>query len=356
MTGLYIHIPFCAKKCGYCDFYSINYNINTVEKYVEFLCKKINNLKTVFDTVYFGGGTPSIIGAKNLCKILSCIKYKENAEITVEVNPKSYKKGFFDEIFCGGFNRISIGMQSANDSELKLLTRNHRLKDVQDTLNSAKNAGFENISLDLMIGIENQTIKSLQKSLEFCIKNDVKHLSCYMLKIEENTPFYSKNLNLPSEDETAQMYLYLCEFLKENGFFHYEISNFAKKGYQSRHNLIYWELGDYLGLGPSAHSFIKGKRYCYPNDINYFLDNKEYIYLSDGGDTYDYIMLGLRLKKGIDLNKVKNEVNEEFFEKAEKYIKLGYAVLENNIFSLNEKGFLIQNTILSDLLEEIKWE
>ena len=356
MTGLYIHIPFCAKKCGYCDFYSINYNSDTVKNYVEFLIEKIKNINTVFDTVYFGGGTPSIIGAENLSRILSCVKYKDNAEITVEVNPKGYKKAFFDEIYNAGFNRISIGMQSADDDELKLLTRIHSAQDVKNTVSDAKEAGFENISLDLMIGIENQTLESLQKSLDFCLNLDIKHLSCYMLKIEENTPFYEQKLNLPDEDKTAEMYLYMCDYLNENGFEHYEISNFAKNGYESKHNLIYWQLGDYLGLGPSAHSFLNGKRYYYPNDISYFLGGNKYIYLSDGGDVYDYIMLGLRLKQGINTAKIKENVSKKFFEKAKKYADLGYANLNNGSFSLNETGFLIQNTILTDLLEEIIWE
>ncbi len=354
MKGLYIHIPFCVKKCDYCDFYSINYNKNIVENYVEFLCKKIKSINTVFDTVYFGGGTPSVIGSENLCKILSSVKYKNNAEITVEVNPKSYKQDFFKNIFKGGFNRVSIGMQSANNEELKLLTRNHNLKDVEITIESAKSAGFKNISVDLMIGIQRQTIDTLKNSLDFCINSNVTHLSCYMLKIEEGTPFYFSKPDLPDEDITAQMYLFLCEYLRKNGYNHYEISNFSKEGFESRHNLIYWQLGDYLGLGPSAHSLINCKRYYYPNDINYFIDGNDYIYSSKGGDIYDYIMLGLRLKKGIKLYKIENYVTDAFFEKAKKYADLGYAELTNERFFLNEKGFLIQNTVLCDLLEEIK--
>lgn len=353
MIGLYIHIPFCAVKCGYCDFYSLNYNRDTVEKYVEYLCEKIKSINTVFDTVYFGGGTPSIIGADNAVKILSCVKYKPTAEISIEINPKSYKNDFFEKIYKGGFNKISIGMQSADDVELKMLTRKHTVKDVENTVNSAKSAGFENISLDLMLGIQGQTLDSLKKSLDFAIDSSVTHLSCYMLQIEENTPFYNMNLSLPDEKSVTDMYLYMCEYLKKNGFNQYEISNFAKEGYQSKHNLLYWLLDEYIGLGPSAHSFIENKRYYYPNDINYFLSGNDRIYSSDGGDLYEYIMLGLRLSEGIDLNKTKGLVSEDFEKKLEKYIENGYAEKINRNFKLNEKGFLIQNTILTDLLEEI---
>lgn len=354
MKGLYIHIPFCAVKCGYCDFYSINYNSNTVEEYVENLCSRLNNTDEVFDTVYFGGGTPSIIGAENAVKILSCAKYKENAEISIEVNPRSYKKGFFEELVRGGFNRVSIGMQSADDGELKLLTRKHTVKDVENAVNSAISAGFKNISLDLMLGIQGQTIDSLKKSLDFAIGLNITHLSCYMLQIEENTPFYNMELSLPDEKSVTEMYLFLCDYLKKNGFNQYEISNFAKEGYQSRHNLLYWNLDEYIGLGPSAHSFWDNKRYYYPNDINYFLSGNNWIYSADSGDTYDYIMLGLRLSKGINLERIKDFVTPDFKKKAQKYVSLGYGLITDGFFKLNEKGFLIQNTILTDLLEEIK--
>lgn len=354
MLGLYIHIPFCAVKCGYCDFYSLNYNRNTVEEYVEYLCSKLKSIDRVFDTVYFGGGTPSIIGGDNLTKILSFVNHTENAEITVEVNPRSFEKDFFRKISKAGFNRVSIGMQSGDDEELKLLTRKHNCSDVKETVESAKKAGIDNISLDLMIGIQNQTPASLKKTLDFAIGLDVNHLSCYMLRIEENTPFSAMNLNLPNDDSVADMYLFLCKYLKENNFNQYEISNFAKDGFESKHNLLYWNLDEYIGLGPSAHSFVDNKRYYYSDDINLFLSGKESIYSQDGGDLYDYIMLGLRLNKGISLDYIKDGVYEEFGKKADKYIKLGYGTIENGRFKLNEKGFLIQNTILTDLLEEIK--
>ncbi len=348
MRGLYIHIPFCASKCDYCDFYSINYNSNVVEKYVEEVCERLKNLNYVFDTVYFGGGTPSIIGAEKLVKILNLVNYKQGAEITVEVNPKSYKQDFFDKIFEVGFNRVSIGMQSGNDAELLSLTRKHKFQDVEKTLNFARKAGFDNISLDVMIGIENQTFDSLDDTIEKCFSLNPEHISCYMLKIEENTPFFNAKLDLPDEETVTDMYLKLCEKMKNNGYHQYEICNFSKENKQSKHNLIYWECEEYLGIGPGAHSFIGGKRYYFPNDINYFLDKNEMIFDTDGGSNFEKTMLGLRLSKGVCLE----SFDKKALEKIEKYVKLGFGIIDGNHFKLNPKGFLIQNTILIDLMEE----
>ncbi len=352
MIGLYVHIPFCATKCAYCDFYSLKYNKTAVEDYVEEMCRRIKNTDFVFDTVYFGGGTPSIIGAESLSKILSNVKYKEKAEITVEVNPKSYKSDFFETLYKGGFNRISIGMQSAVDDELKMLTRNHKFCDVVRTVENARKAGFENISLDIMLGIQGQTLKSLKQTLDKSMELNPEHLSCYMLKIEEGTPYANMKLKLPDETKVSDMYLFVCDYLNNNGYSQYEISNFSKEGKQSRHNLLYWKCEDYLGVGPAAHSLIDGKRYYYPNDINYFLNGNKMVFEDFGGDLYDYVMLGLRLSEGIELSKL--DGNIRFIKKAKKYCGFGYGKIENNRFSLNEKGFLVQNAILTDLLEEIE--
>lgn len=356
MTGLYIHIPFCATKCAYCDFYSLKYNKDTVSKYVEEVCRRIKNIDVIFDTVYFGGGTPSIIGADNLIRILSCVNYVKNAEITVEVNPRTYAPLFFEKLFKSGFNRISIGLQSAIDNELKSLTRNHLALDVENAVLKAKNAGFINISLDVMIGTQHQTINSLKQTLDFCIDLDVNHLSCYMLKIEENTPFSKMNLDLPDETQVSDMYLFLCDYLDKNGFKQYEISNFAKGDKFSRHNTLYWECENYYGIGPSAHSFINGKRYYFPNDINYFFDKKDMIFDCEGGDLYDIIMLGLRLKKGINLEHLKEKgynLSDIFYKKLKFYAENGFAKYNDDVFSLTPRGFLVQNTILTDILEDI---
>lgn len=356
MIGLYIHIPFCAKKCDYCDFYSLNYNTETVRQYVDETCRRVKKLNHTFDTVYFGGGTPSLIGAENIAKILSCARKTQGAEVTVEVNPKSFKKNFFQEIFKAGVNRVSIGLQSANDKELKLLSRTHNSDDVRTAISLARQAGFENISLDVMIGIENQTAKSMLDTLEFCVENKATHVSCYMLKIEEGTPFSMRKLNLPDEDEVSDMYLIMSEYLAKNGYNHYEISNFALDGCESKHNLIYWHCDEYIGIGPSAHSLISNKRYYFPNDIKYYLDGFDMKYSEVGADLYDYIMLGLRLKEGISFSKAEKlglKNKEKFIKKLEKYKQNELLDFDEEVVFLTEKGFLLQNTILVDLLEEI---
>lgn len=356
MIGLYVHIPFCATKCAYCDFYSLKYNKEDVEKYVEELCRRLKNNDTVFDTVYFGGGTPSIIGADNLIKILSNIHYKKDAEITVEVNPKTFKNDFFIKIHNGGFNRISIGLQSTDSKELKFLTRNHKSNDVANAVELAKQAGFNNISLDLMIGLENQTNITIKNSIDFCLGLDITHLSCYMLKIEENTPFASMNLKLPSDDDVSNMYLFLCDYLESNGFEHYEISNFSKKGFKSKHNLIYWNCENYLGLGPAAHSYINGKRFYFPNDINYFLNGNNYIFSEYGGGLFDHLMLKLRLNTGIKFDFLKNngfQLNNTFLKKLKLLEKNNLINIDNEGFALTNKGFLVQNSILCELTEDL---
>ncbi|MGN1139257.1 MAG: radical SAM family heme chaperone HemW, partial [Ruminococcus sp.] len=306
--GLYIHIPFCHSKCPYCDFFSIRGNSANYGEYVEVLNKNIvmwsKKINKKVDTIYFGGGTPSIIGADLLTEILISIKenfnVSDDAEITLEVNPHSGKFFDFNKAYHYGFNRISIGLQSSNKAELKSLGRTHTTDDVINTINLIREAKIENISLDVMMGIPNQTKDSLKETLDFCIKSKVNHISSYILKLEENTVFYKRQekLNLPSDDETADLYKFAVGYLAEHKYNQYEISNFSKSGFESKHNLKYWNLEDYLGIGPAAHSFINKKRFYYKNSIEDFKNNN---IISDGtgGNQEEYIMLQLRLKKGL---------------------------------------------------------
>ena len=239
--GLYIHIPFCKHKCPYCDFFSGNAGENAFDNYVIVLKDKIKywseKAKRDVATVYFGGGTPSVLGADRLCDILDFIKFnfniQNNAEITVEVNPDSAKTIDFEKMYACGFNRISMGMQTAVEDELRLLGRIHSIDDAKTSVERAKSAGFNNISLDLMMGIPNQTIESLEKSISFCADCKVTHISSYILKIEENTPFYKvqNKLKLADDDMQVEMYLKAVEMLDSLGYKQYEISNFAKQGY-----------------------------------------------------------------------------------------------------------------------------
>ncbi len=361
--GLYIHIPFCKHKCPYCDFFSGNADENAFDNYVIELKDKIKywseKAKRDVATVYFGGGTPSVLGADRLCDILDFIKsnfnIQNNAEITVEVNPDSAKTIDFKKMYACGFNRISMGMQTAVEDELRLLGRIHSIDDAKTSVERAKSAGFNNISLDLMMGIPNQTIESLEKSISFCADCKVTHISSYILKIEENTPFYKvqNKLKLADDDMQAEMYLKAVEMLDSLGYKQYEISNFAKQGYESRHNTNYWRCGEYIGIGPSAHSFFEGKRFFYSRSMDDFNNNK-LSFEGTGGDEEEFIMLSLRLKSGLNYS----EFEEKFgytlpsyiIKKAKEYEKYGYTNVTDKSISFTPKGFLVSNSIISELI------
>lgn len=361
--GLYIHIPFCKHKCPYCDFFSGNADENAFDNYVIELKDKIKywseKAKRDVATVYFGGGTPSVLGADRLCDILDFIKsnfnIQNNAEITVEVNPDSAKTIDFEKMYACGFNRISMGMQTAVEDELRLLGRIHSIDDAKTSVERAKSAGFNNISLDLMMGIPNQTIESLEKSISFCADCKVTHISSYILKIEENTPFYKvqNKLKLADDDMQAEMYLRAVEMLDSLGYKQYEISNFAKHGYESRHNTNYWRCGEYIGIGPSAHSFFEGKRFFYSRSMDDFNNNK-LSFEGTGGDEEEFIMLSLRLKSGLNYS----EFEEKFgytlpsyiIKKAKEYEKYGYTNVTDKSISFTPKGFLVSNSIISELI------
>ena len=355
MKGLYIHIPFCSTKCDYCDFYSIKYSQSVVEQYVNSLIKRLKNIDEFFDSVYFGGGTPSIIGGENIAMILKYVNFPENCEITVECNPNSATYDFFKSVAPGGVNRVSIGLQSANEQELRFLTRRHSSEDVKKAVNNAKLAGINNISLDVIIGIKNQTKTSLKNTLNFCIALDVNHISAYMLQIEPNTPMFNIDKStLPDDDYTALLYQFLSEYLNEKGIIKYEISNFAKKGFESRHNLKYWNCQQYLGLGPSAHSFINGKRFYYPKDINYFINDGEPIFDCYGGDFKEYVMLKLRLVEGVNFEILKSKgftISNAFLNKCKTLERQGLCYLDNKGVRLTEEGFLVQNSVILYLFE-----
>lgn len=360
--GLYVHIPFCAGKCPYCDFYSfvgneLKYDLytkNTEEKILQWGRK----LKRNADTLYFGGGTPSILGAERLVHLLQTANsvFGDNiSEITAEVNPE--KKDFdFEFLRKGGFNRISIGLQSANDNELSALGRLHDSNTAKLCIEKAKSAGFENISLDLMIAVPYQTYDSLKYSVEFCVNSGAKHISAYILKIEERTPFAKMRdkIKFYDDDMQADMYEYLCSLMKEYGYNHYEISNFAKDGYESRHNLKYWLDEEYIGIGASAHSFIDGKRFYYPRNIQSFF-NDEITDDGNGGNPEEYIMLGLRLSRGIVFKEFYNRygysVPTKYINKAKELSKYNLTEVDENRICLTEKGFLLSNQIISNILE-----
>ena len=361
--GLYLHIPFCKSKCPYCDFYSFSGKNNQKDEYTSVLKEKIlssiSTLQCKGDTLYIGGGTPSVLGAENLANLVNACNsgfLTDNAEITVECNPYGLNEDFFKILQNSGVNRLSLGLQSAVDNERRILGRLSDRNQVENAVKIAQQVGFENITLDIMLGIPNQTEKSLNETLDFCISLGVPHISAYMLKLEENTHFYKNQskYNFPDDDLTADLYLQMCETLENQGIMQYEISNFAKQGFESRHNLKYWHCEEYLGLGPSAHSFLDGKRFYYDRDFKSFMKGNSPIDDGFGGDFTEYAMLNLRLVEGLNEDKVferfGHNIPNEIYKKSQIFVDNGYMVNENKTLKLTRKGFLLSNSILSEIL------
>lgn len=360
--GLYIHIPFCKSKCPYCDFFSIKMNDEEMNRYVNKVIERFDkycNDDIVLDTVYFGGGTPSTLGTERIAKILNAINDKftvdENAEITMEMNPTSKELIDFTVLKECGLNRLSIGMQSAVESEMKLLGRTHSQEDVINTVNQAKRSGIGNISLDLIIGVPTQTKESLKYSMDFCKSLGVKHISAYILKIEEGTKFYTikDSLNMPSDDEQAEMYMYVSEYLENIGYSQYEISNYSLEGFESKHNTKYWRCEEYIGIGPSAHSFYNGERFYYNRSFEEFYNDKTN-FDCIGGTEEEFIMLNLRLKRGLIFKEYEEKYNkkfpEEIIKKAKTLEKAGLLTVDKEKVSLNRKGYLVSNAIICELI------
>ncbi len=357
--GLYIHIPFCEKKCNYCDFYSAFYNKDTLNVYLSALKGEIKkwggNLHRPIDTIYIGGGTPSLLG-EQILSLADCIKENFNvlkeAEFTVEANPSSSSE-FLKFAKAAGVNRLSIGVQSGNDETLKILGRTHTANESRQTVEKARKLGLDNISVDLMIALPNSSLKTLKADIDFILSLNPEHISSYILKIEQNTVFAKKydTLNLPDDDESAEQYLYMCESLSQNGYNHYEISNFARGESVSRHNMKYWECQDYLGVGPAAHSCVDGKRFYYPRDLQGFIKNPQTISDGDSGSREEKLMLGLRLSKGVDLSETYGEIPENIKSKIHLLQKAGYIKADLPRISLTDSGMLISNSIITELLE-----
>lgn len=341
-AGLYIHIPFCFSKCPYCDFYSTKYTPTAADAFAEKLKGQMQDYTGSFDTVYFGGGTPSILEPRVLTGIMQAVRdhfaIDPAAEITVECNPSKDLTGDMEQYAAAGINRVSIGMQSAVDRERFALGRRAGSGEVARTVAAAKAAGITNISLDVMLGTPKQTPDSLEETFAFIARMQVTHISAYLLKIEPGTPFdrLQAKLALPEEDTVCQMYLQTVERLGQLGFAQYEISNFARPGYESRHNLKYWLLEPYLGLGPSAHSLWNGRRFYFDRD---------WIWQDEGpgGDREEQILLGLRLNRGIP---------EDWLTRDPAlYIAGGFMRRANGRISLTPRGMLVSNTILAELLD-----
>ena len=370
--GLYIHIPFCKAKCAYCDFYSLAHSEEKMDAYVAALLHHLEEVAPraagmQVDTVYFGGGTPSYLGAARLCRILQTVLRRydvaRDAEITLEANPDS--AGDWKELRKlrrAGFNRLSLGVQSTDDALLRRIGRVHTYEQVQQAVTAVRKAKFTNLSLDLIYGLPGQTMEDWQRTLADAVALGPEHLSCYGLKLEEGTPLWQQRqtLTLPDDDAQADMYLYTVAALGEMGYEQYEISNFAKPGKASRHNLKYWNMEEYAGFGPGAHSDFGGVRYGYVRDIDSYIAGKLVLSESENDSTlardYEYVMLSLRTAAGIDRQTFEKRYRQRFQPMEtlfEQYEKAGLALPTEGGWRLTPKGFLVSNSIIAALQEAL---
>ena len=368
IRGLYVHIPFCIRKCNYCDFASLGGSFDEhIDAYIDRLLSEAEeyreNEKVKIDTLYFGGGTPSLLSPKRLERILlplsDIFDFSSDLEFTLEANPGTldYEKAVGYRSL--GVNRISMGLQSIHENELKILGRIHTYTDFLECYSALRRAGFENLNVDLMYGIPECTVDSFGKTLDAVTALSPEHVSAYGLIVEEGTPFYKmrKTLALPTEDEEADMYYLASEKLARAGYSHYEISNYARAGRESRHNLRYWHDEEYIGIGVSAYSYYKNKRYGNTRSLKEYLSSaprENYEEIDGEAERFEYAMMHLRLSSGIDLAVYKERFGTPFAHGKEdriaEYSERGLVSVSGNRLSLTEQGFYLSNMILSDLL------
>ena len=368
--GLYVHIPFCLRKCNYCDFCSFSdLEKNQRKSYLSRLTEEILSYKRSdkikIDTIFFGGGTPSLLEPCEFFKIHDSIRdafeISHNTEFTIEVNPKTLDKDKLQAFTSRGVNRISIGLQTIHENELKILGRIHALSDFEKVYQLCRASGITNISVDIMYGIPEQTTGSFQQTLEYVASLQPTHISAYGLILEEDTKFWDmrNSLSLPSEDAECDMYNLACQLLSSHGYSHYEISNYAKPGFESKHNLKYWRDKEYIGVGISAYSYFYGRRYGNSRSLTEYLSKnpKQYIseeLIDDSESAYEFAMLAFRLSAGLSLSEYEKRYGIDFLlnreEKIRAYVKSGYMGRAGDRIFLTEKGFYVSNTILTDLL------
>ena len=372
--GLYVHIPFCRSKCDYCDFYSLAGKEGRMDDYQKALLAHMKETAPLtrgwqVDTVYFGGGTPSFYGEKRLREVLKTVAKRfdlaKDAEITVECNPDSVDKKVFQALRRAGVNRISLGVQSAHDCELNCLHRPHTFQQAQRAVAAAREAKIKNISLDLIYGLPNQDMAGWRDTVEQVLELEPEHLSCYGLKVEPGTPLDDRVVRgekLPDDDQQADLYLWTVGRLERAGYPQYEISNFAKPGYESRHNLRYWLTRPYIGFGPGAHSDFGGRRYSFVRDLEGYikgvleggslLDSEDLIPQRERGG--EYLMLRLRTAQGIEEWEYRSAYFMDFAPletRLRQFQAQGWAEQAGGRWRLTPKGFLVSNQLIGDLLE-----
>ncbi len=368
---VYIHLPFCKKKCDYCDFLSGKYDEDTKRAYLDCILREIQYYGPLLSdrrirSVYFGGGTPSLPDPSYISRIIKTIRdrhtLKKDAEITIEMNPGTTDERKVKEYLELGINRFSIGLQSANDDELKALGRIHDFDDFLYLYDLLRKNGASNINVDLITGIPHETFSSAKRSLETVCRMDPEHISVYSLIIEEGTPFFEKgaeNLDLPDEDTESAIYGMTRRLLAEYGYGRYEISNYAKRGYECRHNLAYWDLLDYIGFGASAASRIGNRRYTNIRDVDRYIRSREPVFeedilLDDDECMSEFIIMGLRKTSGISLDDFSSrfgrKIREVYGESIGKYEKEGLLEIKDGRLSFTERGMDVSNIVLSEFV------
>lgn len=354
--GIYIHIPYCMSKCRYCDFHSRGASRTVPDEYVQAVVRRLADFAPARpDTVYFGGGTPSLLTPQQLCRLIDAADPKQDAEITLEANPETVDLDTLQGFRTAGANRLSLGVQTAFDDSLRRLGRLHTAQQSRQALRLAHQAGFDNISGDIMLALPSYTTQEFDQTLRLMQEEGVSHISSYLLKIEPGTSFFrTPPENLPSEDEAADFYLYSVQQLEQAGYAQYEISNFALPQKESRHNLLYWNCDDYLGIGPAAHSCMQGVRYAFGRDTAAFIDGTASWEKTGVCNAEDYVMLQLRLNSGLDLHELSARYGLSLASKMpflRQCVQHGLAKIEGERVSLTPQGMLVQNAILGQLLD-----
>lgn len=364
--GLYIHIPFCKHKCAYCDFVSFAQKEDNIEEYIKKLIEeiKMENLEQYkITTIYIGGGTPSFIKSKYIVQILNSINKQYAEEITIEVNPGTVTKQKLFDYYNAGINRLSIGLQSTHNEILKELGRIHTYEEFLETYNLAKQIGFTNVNIDLMIGLPKQKQRNVEETLEKILKLNPNHISVYSLILEEGTELENKVnkgiLKLPSEEEERKMYWLVKNKLQELRYKHYEISNFAKLGFESKHNLNCWEQKEYIGVGLAAHSYLNKTRYSNTENLKKYLENISQNRIihevqKQEDEQKEYMLLGLRKIEGVNIRKFKNKFIQNpiylYREELDKLVKNKLIEIDTNYIKLTKKGIDFANLVWEEFV------
>ena len=354
-------MPFCRSICSYCDFTHQAYREKTADAWLQALAYEIDetDIPDDLETCYIGGGTPTSLTNSQLETLLSLLDpfVRKTEEYTVEVNPETLDDEKAETLVHHGISRASIGLQTANEALLKKLGRRHTCNDVRNTVQILKKHGIDNISLDLMYSLPDQTMQDLENAIAFALSLEPKHLSLYSLTIEENTVFGKTGVEPLDEDMEADMYEYICKRLPEEGYMQYEISNFAKEGYESKHNLVYWHYKDFIGLSCGASGKVMHCRYDNAQSLKEYLKDplmKEYIPLTKEDEMFETVMMGLRLVKGISLSGFQARYGctfeQAFGNKAKKLLEEGKLVIEDDMLRCNDQYYHLLNSLLCDLL------